>query len=356
MAAPCRACIRSRSSRNNRGIESAQGLEIPKQIVEIAVAESVRAEDRHCRLRLVLHRLHLVLLVSLNPLARIHDLDREEVFVLLDALDRRPRRRRQRYRLVSRAEVFGAAPNPQQDSLARARDSDARQVGSQTSAGPIHPVTTGTVRAIDFFTVHGIAARRIGRGGRRQRAQVCENLPTLSVLDARVGRHLGPRNALFNRLEETRVGSARRPDLRDVGSADASRVHAVTVGTARAIETHAAADGVRIAFKRVLCRRALGSEKAAGHAQHRDREQRARPSHKYFLHAMPCLYNRQVNHARKNAGFSPRYLMSYTGDGLGNFEASIAAFGCTSVSSKFSFPSSQFTVHLKGILTPATSR
>src|SRR5207302_5771221 len=106
----------------------------------------------------------LVLLVSLNPLARIHDLDREEVFVFLDALDRWPGRRCQRHRLESRAKSFGAAPNPQQDSLARARDADARQVGSQASADSVHPMTTGAVRAKDSFAVHGIAARRIGRG------------------------------------------------------------------------------------------------------------------------------------------------------------------------------------------------
>ena len=145
-------------------------------------------------------------------------------------------------------------------------------------------MATGAVRPKDLFAIHGIAARRIGRGGRGQRAQVCEDLPRLSVLDARVGRHLGARHALFNRLEKTRVGSARRPDLRDIGRADAPRVHAVAVCTARAIKTHPAADGVRVPFERVLCRWVLGGEKvAADHAQHPDREHRARPSHTRFL-------------------------------------------------------------------------
>src|SRR5206468_1716027 len=94
--------------RSNCGIESAQGSEIAKQIVKIAVVEPVRSEDRHRRLRVVLHRFHLVLLVSLNPLARIHDLDREEVFVFLDAPDRLPGRWCQRYRLVSGAEASAA--------------------------------------------------------------------------------------------------------------------------------------------------------------------------------------------------------------------------------------------------------
>ncbi len=44
------------------------------------------------------------------------------------------------------------------------------------------------------------------------------------------------------------------------------------------------------------------------------------------------------------------------GDGLANFATSIGAFGCTSLSSKFSFPSSHVTVQRNGILTPETSR
>src|SRR5436309_27759 len=69
-----------------------------------------------------------------------------------------------------------------------------------------------------------------------------------------------------------------------IGRADAPRVHAVAVCTARAIETHPAADGVRVPFERVPCRRVLGGEKAAAdHAQHRDREHRARQSHTRFL-------------------------------------------------------------------------
>src|SRR5437016_3777171 len=158
--------------RSNCGIESAQVSEIAKQIVKIAVVEPVRSEDRHRRLRVVLHRFHLVLLVSLNPLARIHDLDREEVFVFLDALDRLPGRWCQRYRLESGAEAFGAAPDPPQNGLARARDPDARQIGSQTAAGALDAMTNGAVGAKDSFAVHGIAARRVGRGGSGQRAQV----------------------------------------------------------------------------------------------------------------------------------------------------------------------------------------
>src|SRR5439155_11776571 len=113
-----RVAIRSRSLWNNGGIESTQGLQIAKQIVEIPVAEPVGTEDRHRRFRVVIHGLHLVLFISLNPLARIHNLDREEVFVFLDALDRRPGRRCQRHRFETLAEALRAASNPQSDSIA----------------------------------------------------------------------------------------------------------------------------------------------------------------------------------------------------------------------------------------------
>ena|SRR5438128_1712073 len=42
--------------------------------------------------------------------------------------------------------------------------------------------------------------------------------------------------------------------------------------------------------------------------------------------------------------------------GLANFAASIATFGCTSLSSIFDRPFSHVTVQRKGILTPETSR
>src|SRR2546427_765646 len=64
----------------------------------------------------------------------------------------------------------------------------------------------------------------------------------------------------------------------------APRVHTMAVCAAGAIEHHPATDGVRISFKRVLCRRPLGGKKApAHHAQHRDREHQAKPSHKRLL-------------------------------------------------------------------------
>ena len=178
---------------SNRRIESAQRLQIAKEIVEIAVAQPVGAEDRHRRPRAVLHGLHLVLLVSLNPLARVHDLDREEIFVLLHAVDRRP---------VCGVSVTGSNPGRtlrrRGESAARSSsrdrgDADARQVGPEASAGAIHPMTTGAVRRERSFAVLGVAARRIGRGGRGQRTQVGEDLPRFSVDDARVGRHLGAR-------------------------------------------------------------------------------------------------------------------------------------------------------------------
>ena len=128
------------------------------------------------------------------------------------------------------------------------------------------------------------AARRIGRGRRGQRAQVREDLPRFVIEDARVGRHLGARDAVFDRLEQTIVGPARRPHLRDVGPADAARVHAVAIRAAPAKQTHAGADGVRVAFEGILRRQILGGEEtAAEHAQHRDCQHRSRPRHTRLL-------------------------------------------------------------------------
>ena len=72
-----------------------------------------------------------------------------------------------------------------------------------------------------------------------------------------------PGDAALDRLEQPVVGAARRPHLRDVGRADAARVHAVAVGTAPAKQAHPAADGVWVSFERVFCRRILGGEKTA---------------------------------------------------------------------------------------------
>src|SRR2546428_6721018 len=177
--------------RSNCGIESAQGSEIAKQIAKIAVVEPVRSEDRHRRLRVVLHRFHLVLLVSLNPLARIHDLDREEVFVFLDALDRLPGRWCQRYRLESRAQTFGAAADPLPNGLARARDPDARQIGSPTAAGALDAMTNRAAGAKDPFAVHGIAARRVGRGWSGPPALICQDMPSVRRLAAPVSTSSG---------------------------------------------------------------------------------------------------------------------------------------------------------------------
>src|SRR5688572_1083382 len=72
----------------NRRIESTQALQVANEIVQVAFIQTVDAEGRHRGLRIVDDRLHLVLLVSLDALTRVHDLDREQVFVLLHAPDR----------------------------------------------------------------------------------------------------------------------------------------------------------------------------------------------------------------------------------------------------------------------------
>src|SRR5262245_57235692 len=81
-------------------IESSQCLQVADQMVEVAGARSVETEHGHRRLGRVHHRLHLVFLVALDAVARTHDLDREQILVLLAAPDRRARLRREGHRLV----------------------------------------------------------------------------------------------------------------------------------------------------------------------------------------------------------------------------------------------------------------
>src|SRR5687767_15524098 len=87
-------------------IESAKRLQKTEQVVEVAVAEPIGTEHRHGRLAAVLHRGHLVPLVTLDALARVHDLHREEVLVLLYALDRRAVHGRDGHRLEAGAKFF----------------------------------------------------------------------------------------------------------------------------------------------------------------------------------------------------------------------------------------------------------
>src|SRR6185436_12503046 len=80
------------------------------------------------------------------------------------------------------------------------------------------------------------------------------------------------------------VGAARRPHLRDVGPADALRVHAVTIGTAGPEEAHAASYRVGVAFERVLRRRGLGAQQRTTTRHTQPHDQRRTPSvHGRFL-------------------------------------------------------------------------
>ena len=65
------------------------------------------------------------LLESLNALAGIHDLDREEVLVLLHALDRRTRPRCDGHRRETRSKIFRSATEELHQRLMRPRSADA---------------------------------------------------------------------------------------------------------------------------------------------------------------------------------------------------------------------------------------
>src|SRR5262245_11310080 len=67
-------------------------------------------------------------------------------------------------------------------------------------------------------------------------------------------RHLGIRDAVADRAEERRIRASSGPHLRDVRSANAARVHAVAVGAAHTVGTHAGGNRVGIALERILRR------------------------------------------------------------------------------------------------------
>src|SRR5262245_50168170 len=66
---------------------SPQSGQIPQQVVEVAIVQAIGAVDRHQRLLLARHLGQVRFHEALQPLARVHDLDRELVFVLPDAAD-----------------------------------------------------------------------------------------------------------------------------------------------------------------------------------------------------------------------------------------------------------------------------
>ena len=255
------------------GIEPAQRLQIPNQIIEVAVAQTIGPKQRHRRGGPVHHRLHLVLLVSLDPLTRVHDLHREQILVLLHALNRRTAVGRDGDGREPRPKDFCAAANARHQHVARARGADARQIRAEPSTVGVDAMTRRAVRAEHARAILGVAARRIGWQRRSERFQVGEHLPDLAIRCARrrERRHLRRGNAGANGSEQALIGAPRRPHVRDVGAAHALAVGAVTIGAALAEAAHARENRFGIALDRILLRagRPLGETRGCCH-QHQE--------------------------------------------------------------------------------------
>ena len=67
-----------------------------------------------------------------------------------------------RHRFVARSEVFGGTADLLDHHVARARRAHAGEVGSQSSARAVHPMTARAVRAEEALSVLCVALGRIG--------------------------------------------------------------------------------------------------------------------------------------------------------------------------------------------------
>ena len=140
---------RPRTARSVVSLGSLRALktcEIGQQIVELGIAQPLGAERRHGRLFVGGDAPHVLTQVTLNALARVHDLNGEEIFVLLDAADLVALSCRQRHRLVAGSEVGHIAPNLTGERGACARHADAREVGPDSSTAIVDAVACEAVR------------------------------------------------------------------------------------------------------------------------------------------------------------------------------------------------------------------
>src|SRR5207245_8901149 len=107
----------------------------------IAIVEPVGAVYRHQRLFIARELRQVRLEITLKLLARVHDLDRELVFVLPDAPNPLPVACDERHRLVSRPDDGARAAKLGEEPYARPRRSDPREVRTQLPAATVHDVT-----------------------------------------------------------------------------------------------------------------------------------------------------------------------------------------------------------------------
>ncbi len=97
--------------------------------------------------------------VALQAFGGIHDLHREEVFVLARASHRPPFLRGDGDRRIAGADVFGAAANLPDQRGASARHANPGEVRSEHAAAAVDAMAAGAAGSEDPLTVGGIATR-----------------------------------------------------------------------------------------------------------------------------------------------------------------------------------------------------
>jgi hypothetical protein len=239
--------------------------------------------------------------VPLQPLVRVHDLDREDILRFLRAADRLAVSGHDRDGLEVRRHPFRWIANLANERAARTREADARQIGTEPAAGAGHAMARRALLREQAAAVLDVADRVLGRRGGAQVSQIRDDLQDVVVRrSVPLRRHLGAGHAFANRVEQPLVGHAGGEDRVEIRSAIAARVETVTVATADAIQRHARADRVPVSEMWIAGRGMPGGrflsceESARQHASNRQRRQ-PRQRHTASLEQAGCARFQDVS-------------------------------------------------------------
>ena len=193
--------------------------------------------------------LEIGLEIPLDALAAVHDLNREHVFVLLDAADFLTVPGHHRHGFERRRHPFRRRPDLANQRLTRAGRADAREIRAEPAAGFADAMTVCALGREDLAAVGGVADRCVGRLGGIHVSQIRDDHQDVIVRD-RAPLHFRTRHALANGLDSRSSGM---PPSRAMNpAAIASRVEAVTIAAPHPVERETAFERIRVAQVGIL--------------------------------------------------------------------------------------------------------